>query len=73
MITMRLTNAMGTGVLAIALGSELVALVTGSADSPSDRTRGAGRPASWTVRMLPVLVLGTRPGEMWIVDTYVLL
>ena len=66
------TYAVGTGMLAIAFGPELIALIASSADPPADGTGGARGPC-WTVGMLPVLLL--RPGarKMRVVDAYVLL
>jgi hypothetical protein len=72
--SVELTNAMSTGVLAIALGSELVTLITSPADSPSNRTCCTSTPGSRAIRMLPVVLgLWTLPGKMWVVDSYVML
>lgn len=64
---------MGTGVLAIALCPELVALVTRPADSPADGARGTSGPRGTPVGMLAVLLLGPGAGEMGVVDADVLL
>jgi hypothetical protein len=65
---------MSTWMLAIALCSELVALVASPADSPSNGTCRTSTPGRRTIGMLPVM-LGLRalPGEMGVVDSYVLL
>jgi hypothetical protein len=52
---------MGARALAIALGSQLIALIARSADAPSNRSGGAiaARPSiawSWAIWMLTVLV-----------------
>lgn len=66
------TYAVGTGMLAIALCAELIALVASSADPPTDGT-GVTRGPCWTVGMLPVLLLGPGAREMRVVNAYVLL
>jgi hypothetical protein len=62
-----------TRVLSIALCPELVALVAGSADSPPDGTGRASSPGSRAVRVLPVLRLRTRPGQVRVLHANMLL
>ena len=64
---------MGTGVLAIALRPELVALITGSADSAPYGTGSPGSSRCRAVGVLPMLGLGARPRKVRVVDAYVLL
>jgi hypothetical protein len=64
---------MGTGVLAVAFCSQLVALVTCSANSPPDRACCSCCSRGGSIRVLSVLLLRPCPGEMWIVNSYVLL
>ena len=54
---------MGTGVLAIALCPQLVALVARPADSPPNGTSRTRRPRR-AIAVLPVLRLGPRPGHV---------
>jgi len=68
-----LTNAVGTGMLAIALGPELVALITRPADSPSDRASSPSSSRSRPIGVLAMLRLGPCPSEMWVVNSYMLL
>lgn len=70
---MELTDAMSTRMLAITLRPELVTLIAGPADPPPDGARRAGGSASWPIRVLAVLLLWTRPGQMWVVDSDMLL
>lgn len=72
-MSVRLTNAMGTGMLAITLCPELVALVARPADPPPDGTCCAGDPRGRAVGMLPVFGLWARPSQMVVVHSYVLL
>lgn len=65
---------MGTRVLAIALGPELVALVAGPADSPPDGPGHARGPRAGPVGVLAVLLgLGPLPDQVGRVDAHLLL
>lgn len=64
---------MGTRVLAVTLSSQLVALITGSADSPADRASTTCGSCGWAIRMLPVLCLRSSPSEMRVVNSDMLL
>lgn len=57
----------------IALCPELVALVACPADSPPNRARSAGSPRRGAIGVLAVLGLRARPGEVRVVNSYVLL
>jgi len=70
---LELTDAMGARVLAIAFCPQLVALITGSADSPPDRASGACHSGRGPVRVLPVFLLVPWPLHMRVVDRDVLL
>lgn len=65
---------MGTGMLAITLCPELVALITRPAYSPPDGT-GHARASCRPIRVLPVLrlLLGAGPRQVRVVYAYVLL
>lgn len=68
-----LTNAMGAWVLAVAFCSELVALITSSADPPPNGACCSCCPCGGSVWMLSVFWLRPRPGEVWVVNSYMLL
>ncbi len=67
------TYAVGTRVLAVALGPELVALVAGAADPPPNGPSTAGDPRSRPVGMLSVLDLGSGAGQVRVVHAHMLL
>ena len=69
-----LTYAMGTGMLPVALGPQLVALVTGAADPSSDGTSHSRYACGRSVWMLAVLhLLVSWPSQVRVVNTDMLL
>jgi hypothetical protein len=60
-------------MLAVALGPQLVTLVTGSADAPSDGPSSSCCPGGGPIGMLSVLGLRPWSRQVWVVDAYVLL
>ncbi len=64
---------MGTRVLAVALGPELVALVTSAAYAAADGAGGASSTGRGPVVVLAVLRLGAGAGHVGVVDADMLL
>ena len=64
---------MGTRVLTITLGPELVALVASAADSPPDGAGSSRGPRGGSIRVLAVLGLLSRTSQVRVVYAYVLL
>lgn len=68
-----LTDTVGTWMLAITFRSELVALITRSANSPADGASCPCCPCCWAIWVLSVLLLVSRPGQVGVVNANMLL